>query len=184
MRPDVQGNGGADADMTHEDPFVPLEPVDVVDVHVNRAVKVQERPMQDKPASVWDRISLNERSRQDSFDAEGEFAEEVVLVENRGKWKKNAAAIHRAGSGKGRGGREPKFEPPAQHPGRKVGVNGHLLGDALRRVKSEQMLHQDSEFRRNGLHPKPQVGQRLGNNFSQVNGEAEEDEQPVNEVGH
>jgi hypothetical protein len=180
----VQGNGGADVDMTHGDPPIQSEPVDVDDLHVNRTVKLQERLAQDKPASVWDRISLNDRSRQTTFVDEGEFAEEVVHVENRGNWKKNAAAGHRVGSGKGRGGREQKSRGGVLHPGRKVGVNGHLLGDALRRVNTEQMQNQANDYRRNGSHPKMQVGQRFANDSSQVNGEAGEDGQPINEVGH
>lgn len=184
MHPDVQGNGGADVDMTYGDPPVQSEPVDMDDLHVNRTVMLQERPMQEKPASVWDRISLNDRNRQSAFVAEGEFAEEVVHVENRGRWKKNAAAVLRAGSGKGRGVREQKFRGMAQHPGRKMGVNGSILGDALRRVNTEHMQNQDRDYRRNGLHSKKQVGQRLGNESSHVNGEAGEDGQPINEVGH
>lgn len=177
----MQGNGGADVDMIHEDLPVQPEPVDVVDPHFNKTLMEQEWPMQDK-ASVWDRINLNDRNRRNAFVAEGEFAGEEVHVENRGKWKKNTAAVHRAGSGKGRGGREQKFRGGAQHPGRKVGVNGHILGDALRRVNMEQMQNQDIEYRRNGLHIRKQVGQRLGNESSYINGEAVENGQPINEV--
>lgn len=181
----MQGNGGADFDMTHGDSPVRSEPVAVEELHVNRTSKLQERQTQDKPASVWDRINLNDRNRESAFVAEGEFAEEEVIHdENRGKWRKNPAAVHRAGPGKGRGVREQRHRGETQYPGRKVDVNGHLLGEALRSVKSEQMHNQDSHFRRNGLHSKKQVGQRLGNEFSQGNGEAVEDGQPINEVGH
>jgi hypothetical protein len=160
---DVQGNGGADVDMTHVEPVVYPEPVDAIDVPVSRAVKPQERiQVQEKPASVWDRINLNDRNRQNAFVDHVE----VDHVETRGKWKKNAAATLRAGLGKGRGAREQKFR------GRKVGPNGHLLGDALRRVNTEQMQT------RNGLHSRNHVDP---NDFSQVNGEAEDDGQPIKE---
>lgn len=157
MQSDVQGNGGADVDMTQVEPVVYPEPVDAIDVPVSRAVKPQERiEVQEKPTSVWDRINLHDRNRQTEV--------EVDHMENRGKWKKNAAATLRAGLGKGRGARELKFR------GRKVGPNGHLLGDALRRVNLEQMQN------RNGLHPRNQV------DFAHVNGEAEDDDQPIKEV--
>lgn len=183
--PDVQGNGGADFDMTHGDSPVPSEPVAMEELHVNGTSKLHERQTQDKPASVWDRINLNDRNRQNAFAAEGELSgQEVIHNENRGKWKKNAAAVHRAGLGKGRGSREQRHRGGAQYPGRKVDVNGHLLGDALRRVNTEQIQNQDSDYRRNALNSKKQVGQRPGNGFSQGSGEAGEDGQPINEVGH
>ncbi|KAG0629582.1 hypothetical protein M758_1G114600 [Ceratodon purpureus] len=179
---DVQGNGGADFDMTHEDSPVRSELVAMEELHVNRTSKFHERQTQEKPASVWDRINLNDRNRQSAFAAEGEFdAEEVIHSENRGKWKKNAAAVHRAGLGKGRGSREQRHRGGAQYPGRKVNVNGNLLGDALRRVNTEQMQNQDNDYRRNGLNSKKQVGQRPGNELSQGNGETGEDGQPINE---
>ena len=180
----MQGNGGADFDMTHEDAPTESEPVAMEELHVSRTSKLHERQMQDKPTSVWDRINLSDRNRQDAFAAEGEFvAEEVIHDENRGKWKKNAAAVHRAGLGKGRGSREQRHRG-AQYPGGKLDVNGHLLADALRRVNSEHTQNQDGDYRRNGLNSKKQVGQRLGNEFSQGNGEAGEDAQPISEVGH
>jgi hypothetical protein len=171
--------------MTHGDSPVPSEPVAMEELHVDRTSKLHERQTQDKPASVWDRINLNDRNRQNAFAAEGELSgQEVIHNENRGKWKKNAAAVHRAGLGKGRGTREQRHRGGAQYPGRKVDVNGHLLGDALRRVNTEQIQNQDSDYRRIGLNSKKQVGQRPGNGFSHGNGEADEDGQPINEVGH
>uniref|UniRef100_A0A7I4EYN4 PWI domain-containing protein n=1 Tax=Physcomitrium patens TaxID=3218 RepID=A0A7I4EYN4_PHYPA len=174
---DLQGNGGTEVDMIHEIPAVELEPFAVEDRHFNRTSQLQQRQMQDKPVSVWDRIKLNDRSAQNNtnmFGAEGQFAS--VHFENRGKWKKNGAAGLRAGSGKGRGGREQRYRG-APYSGRTVDVYGHILEDALPSVNAEHMQNQDSLHRRNSFNSHKPGGQRSENGFSSSVGKVVGDEQ-------
>lgn len=171
------GNGGTEVDMIHEIPAVELEPFAVEDRHFNRTSQLQQRQMQDKPVSVWDRIKLNDRSAQNNtnmFGAEGQFAS--VHFENRGKWKKNGAAGLRAGSGKGRGGREQRYRG-APYSGRTVDVYGHILEDALPSVNAEHMQNQDSLHRRNSFNSHKPGGQRSENGFSSSVGKVVGDEQ-------
>lgn len=177
MHLDLQGNGGTEVDMIHEIPAVELEPFAVEDRHFNRTSQLQQRQMQDKPVSVWDRIKLNDRSAQNNtnmFGAEGQFAS--VHFENRGKWKKNGAAGLRAGSGKGRGGREQRYRG-APYSGRTVDVYGHILEDALPSVNAEHMQNQDSLHRRNSFNSHKPGGQRSENGFSSSVGKVVGDEQ-------
>lgn len=179
--------------MSHADgPLAIPDPSLVEQPPITKTSGLQERRLQERLPTVWDRLALTNRSSLSAeevlnLDDEGTRVEggpNLGHPMNRGMWKKNSGSSHGTGPGKMRNSRGNKFNSALQRSGRKFEVNGHILGDALRRVNLEQMQNQDTMYRHHDVVSGKQPGLYSGHESSEVF-EDGDDAQPVfkTEVG-
>lgn len=173
--------------MSHSDgPLAVPDPLLVEQPPITKTSGLQERRLQERLPTVWDRLALTDRS---SLSAEEvlDLDDEGTRVEggpnlghpmNRGMWKKNSGSSHGTGPGKMRNSRGNKFNSALQRSGRKFEVNGHILGDALRRVNLEQMQNQDTMYRHHDVVSGKQPGLYSGHESAEAF-EDGDDAQPV-----
>lgn len=172
-------------------PLAVPDPLLVEGPPITKTSGPQERRLQERLPSVWDRLALTNKSLSAEealhIDDEGTRVEGRLILGhpmNKGKWKKNSGSGHGTGPGNVRNSRGNKFKSALHRSGRKFEVNGHILGDALRRVNLEQMQNQDTMYRHHDVVSGKQPGLYSGHESAE-GFEDGDDAQPVfkTEVG-
>lgn len=196
VHPGVQENGGHDIEMAHGDASIDeVElPAPGEELPITTTSVLQERRIQERHPSVWDRLGLTEvnqqisdqvtsrsiRSEEESEEALEPVNPNVDRINGRDRWKRNPDRHrngHIIGPGKVNGSREHSQNGARQGPGRKFDGNGLLLEDALRKVSLEHNHYQNPMYRTRDAVSRKRPGIQLEHKLSQADEEEGADDQ-------